>query len=53
MLLGLNALIAINANIYSDCIKFAVNVDGKERFGRIPLLKGRLDKPTSDYMKLI
>ena len=37
MLFGLNACEAIGANIYPDCIRYNVEVEGKERFGKIPI----------------
>ena len=42
MLFGLNVCNALNANIFPDALRFAVEVDGKDCYGRLPLIKSKL-----------
>ena len=37
MLFGLNSCIFTGAHIYQDFFRYSVVVDGKERFGKIPI----------------
>lgn len=39
MLFGLNSCVAINANISQDSLRYCVKIDGKEKFGKLPLIK--------------
>ena len=44
MLFGLNTCISIGATITPDFLRYGVEVNGKERFGKIPLLRSPLVK---------
>ena len=39
MLFGLNACLAIGASLTSDFLRYHIVVDGKERFGKLPIVK--------------
>ena len=44
MLFGLNTCISIGANINQDFLRYCVDINGKERFGKIPLIRRPLMK---------
>ena len=39
LLFGLNACLAIGANISSDFLRYYVKINDKERFGKLPITK--------------
>ncbi len=39
MLFGLNACLAIGASLASDFLRYHIVIDGKERFGKLPIVK--------------
>ena len=44
MLFGLNTYISIDATITQEFLRYIVKINGKERFGKIPLLRSPLRK---------